>query len=137
MILKNFEEYFKNKDGVEVKVTFDDIGKYYIIHFPDFKVHISDYYEVLTYLTDKGFDTAFKRVERKDIKPSKCGFGVILLPDKEQAYISQLDMFNFFFNKQFNSIEITSVYSDITFSVNADTLTEFIQANKEVIFDDF
>lgn len=72
--------------------------------------------------------------KKKDIN---TGCGVILLPDKKLGHISQLDLFKFQFNKQFNSIEITSVYSDITFSVNADTLTDFVQANKEVIFEDF
>ena len=73
---------------------------------------------------------------KKD-KDKHTGTGIILIPDEKVGHISQLDLFKFHFNKQFNAIEITSVYSDITFSVNADTLTDFVQANKEIIFEDF
>lgn len=70
---------------------------------------------------------------KKFLKSIKNFFGISVDTDNN----SLLDKYTFTYVMDNNRIEIYSHMTGYTFGVNADELIDFINKNKEVIFNDF
>lgn len=70
---------------------------------------------------------------KKFLKSIKTFLGLSIDPDNNTL----LDKYTFTYVMDNNRIEICSHMTGYTFGVNADELIDFINKNKEVIFNDF
>jgi len=73
------------------------------------------------------------RIRKQKNRAEKSDTGVFI--DKEGNNL--LDLYTMRFNPDMNRLEIESRQQGVTMCLNMDSVTEFIERNKEVIFNDF
>lgn len=74
-----------------------------------------------------------KKIRQQKLKTEKTDTGIFI--DKEGNNL--LDLYTMSYNMEMNRFEVTSRQQGITICLNMDSVTEFIERNKEVIFNDF
>lgn len=74
-----------------------------------------------------------KKIRQQKLKTEKTDTGIFI--DKEGNNL--LDLYTMSYNMEMNRFEVTSRQQGITMCLNMDSVTEFIERNKEVIFNDF
>lgn len=73
------------------------------------------------------------RIRKQKNRAEKSDTGVFI--DKEGNNL--LDLYTMRFNPDMNRLEIESRQQGVTMCLNMDSVTEFIERNKDVIFNDF
>lgn len=73
------------------------------------------------------------RIRKQKNRAEKSDTGVFI--DKEGNNL--LDLYTMRFNPDMNRLEIESRQQGVTMCLNMDSVTEFIERNKEIIFNDF